>query len=149
MAKISKKAWVEVDIIAIVVIFILLVFLAFGLSWLQKSIVEITSVKERTNNDLFLINLLRSPYDKATIQEIMLSDYSTGNFDKTKEAVSSVLSDAFGENVCYTLRVNYIVTRVNKDCTKMTDLQIGELDSYVLLPLNEGDIKRVVVKLEP
>ena len=151
MEKMNKKGFVEVDIIGTVIIIILLILLAIALSMLQHSVFEITTLKQRVNNDLFLINLLRAKAGDDTLHEVILSDYSNEEFTLTKYETNRLLERAFGEKVCWKMIVDNRVINENQDCKKMVDLNIGDLDAKMNLPISdseaENNIKIIEIRL--
>ena len=56
----DKNGYIEADFISAIIIIIMFLIMIIGLSLMQKSEIEITSLKERVNDDIFLMNILRS-----------------------------------------------------------------------------------------
>jgi hypothetical protein len=142
----NKRGDIE-DIPAILIVTLLLIFLALGLPSLQQSTVKIDSLKQRLNDDLFLINVLRAKVDDNSMENIILSDYSKDDFTETEEGLNKLFIDAFGEQVCWTLLIDGKMVK-NSECKKMDD--IGDVDAVTYLAGvdSTGKLKRIEVRLK-
>lgn len=135
----KKKAFVEVDVAAAVIIVLLFIFLMASVGFMEKSIFEIEESKNTLNNDLFLINLLKAKTSHGQLQQIIVSDYLQDDYSQTKEQINTVLQEAFGERVCWKLLLGNIILQESNNCKEIRDLQVGEIDATVKIPYQEAD----------
>ena len=134
MEKMKKKAFVEVDIIAVVIILILFIILLASVGFFGRTTHKLNEIKQELNSDLFLLNLLRA--ENNNIEQTIIKDFQEKDFSRTKTAVNSLLEDAFGYPLCWTMNINGTRVRENsRDCMDMSELQIGEIDAKTYLPI--------------
>ena len=130
----KKKAFVEVDIVAIVIIVILFIILMASVGFFGRTTHKLNEIKQKLNSDLFLINILRAENNR--IEQIILEDFLDKDFTSTKTAINSFLEESFGLKLCWEMRVNSERIRErSRDCTKMTELNIGEIEAQTYLPI--------------
>jgi len=148
MEKMKKKAFVEVDIVAIIIILIFFFILVLSMNFISPSSFEVNSFKQEINNDLFLILLLKAEAGDYNLREIVLEDYSKNDFTQSKHYLNEIFIDAFGEKLCWKLIVDQRLTKEDNDCKEMGELNIGSMDAVLYLPFEkENEIKRIEVKL--
>jgi hypothetical protein len=149
MEKMKKKAFIEVDIIAVIIIAIFFFILMLSMSFIKPSSYQANAFKLELNNDLFLNLLLKSKAGDYTLKEIILKDYSKNEFTETKTYMNQILTAAFGEKVCWNLIIQGTLTKEDSDCKEMTKLNIGSIDAVAYLPFEkENEIKRIEVILK-
>jgi hypothetical protein len=149
MEKIMKKGYLEVDIIAGIVIAIFLFLLAASLQFVQTQPVEIDAFKATINNDLFLINLLKTSSLDVPITDIIAKDYFSDDFSKTKTEINEKMLEAFNEKTCWTLVVNDKTTGESSGCKKMSDMDIGSIDAVSKIPIiNNDKIQILTIRLK-
>ncbi len=146
MEKMKKKAFVEVDVAATIVIILLFIFLMASLGFMEKSVFKIEETKNKLNNDLFLLNLLRAETPEGRLQERLISDYLEEDFTDSKTQINYVLEEAFGEKVCWTLFLESVIIKEDNNCVDMSDLKIGDLDARTKIPyMINGEIENLEV----
>jgi hypothetical protein len=144
MEKIRKKGYLEVDLIAGIVIVLFLFLLAASLQFVQTQPVEINVFKATINNDLFLINLLKADGQGTSIRDIIVKDYSSDDFSMTKTEINKRLLEAFGEKPCWTLIMNDKTTGESSGCKKMSDMDLGDIDAVSKIPIIKNDKVQVM-----
>jgi hypothetical protein len=149
MEKMRKKGYFEVDIIAGVVIAIFLLLFAASLNFVQTQTFEIDAFKSKINNDLFLINLLKTDGADTTISDIIVKDYFDNDFSLTKTEINKLMMDTFANKVCWTLVINDKTASENTDCKKMSELDIGDIDAVAIIPVIKNyKIETITVRLQ-
>jgi hypothetical protein len=146
--KAKKKAFVEVDIVAFIIIVILLLILTYSLGYITKftkTKYTLTETKEKMNNDLFIINLLRTKEDFTTLEETILTDLTKHDFSASTIMINSILDKAFSEKVCWQMIIktfdkSYVLERKNS-CKKMEELSLGQVNSEIKIPQGNKNIK--------
>ena len=130
----KKRAFVSVDILAAVIIVILFLILLLSVGYFGKTTHQLTEIKQKLNSDLFLVNLLRANDNK--IEQTIIKDYLEDDFENTKFAVNDALEKSFGTKLCWEMRVNNERIRERSSgCTKMKDIDIGEIEAQTYLPI--------------
>ncbi len=148
MAKITKKAFLEVDIISAIVIIIFLFILILSLQFIKTSSFDVTSYKQKLNNDLMFINLLRAETPEGNLKDTILLDYAKEDYDNTKEELNKILIEAFGEKICWNMIIDNKIINEKKDCKEMEDIEIGEIDALLYIPYEgKQGIKQLEVRL--
>jgi hypothetical protein len=144
MEKMRKKGYLEVDLIAGVVIALFLILLTLSLNYVQTKQTEIDVFKARTNNDLFLINLLKTSSKDMSISDIILKDYSEDDFSSTTKEINKAFDAAFKDRACWTLVVNDKTISENNNCKKMSDMDIGDIDAVARIPVIKDDKTEII-----
>ena len=148
MEKMNKRG-VELDLIVFFAIAALMfVLLVIYLSTVNGVVYKIESLKQRVNNDLFLMTLMRSEFNSQQLEDTILADYAIKDFTISRLAISSVLEKAFGQRVCWKLVVEDELITDTTDCVSMQQLDIGEMDGETRVPMIDGVKKSVSIRLQ-
>ncbi len=138
-----KKAWVEGEIVAVIIIVLVIFVLIIALSLINSQETSIRAAKINLNKDMQLINILRTPIGDLTLRDIIIQDYYSGDFELSKNSISEILSRAFYiENPCWELRINELqVARVNEDCQPLSEAKVNLDGAKVKIPINANIIE--------
>lgn len=142
---IRSKKGMNPDDIAFVIIGLILVLLLFiSLEFVKHSTFEVTAEKQRVNDDLFLVTLLRTDTDNGRIQDILIEAYSQDDYSKLQSAVSKALDDAFEEKVCWRLLINEKSVERRSGCVDPDDLNIGDVDGMFTINYKLAEEKATI-----
>ncbi|MEM2138834.1 MAG: hypothetical protein QXM96_01650 [Candidatus Woesearchaeota archaeon] len=127
-----------VDIISLSLIFIIVLLFAILLQNINPKEFELKTYKEKINNDLLIINLLKYNTDEGKLLDTLLLDYSNNNFDNSKTKINKIFENAFEKKICYKFYVNEKFFEEKEDCINSDDIGL-DLDSKLKIASDISD----------
>ena len=105
----DKKGFVKMLTLLLAILLIVVEFKFFYIIYgntLEPITFAITEIPNNNDNNLALINLLRTSYKEGNVADIIIYAHSTDSYDKIKEVINEFINNYYGEGYFWDLNVN-------------------------------------------
>lgn len=136
----SKKGFSFLsDVISWVLIILVILAFSIAIEVIKPSKFYLKATKEKLNNDIFIITLLKYPTDDGTLLETILIDYGKNNFENSKNIINKIFLEAFEKNICYNFFIDNKKFGEQDNCLNSKEIQdlSFEIDSKINILYND------------